>query len=289
MPTAGSGSKMRTAPRGVLSNGNVVVGTLIVVGVVLAALAAPWLSPGDPLLITGERLRSPSWAHPMGTDLLGRDVMSRVLYGARLSLGAAALAGLSVMSLGMLAGTAAGYFGGFVDSVIMRLVDVILALPGLVIAFAIAALLEPGILAVLVGLVSVWWVGFARVVRSMVIAVGGREYVTSARAAGASHARVILRHVMPNVTAPVLVLMALRMGRLILAVSGLSFLGLGPQPPTPEWGSMLNEARAGFPSYPHIMLAPGLALMTVVLGLNLLGDGLRDVLDRRGRHAFDTP
>ncbi len=254
----------------------------------LAALFAPWVAPADPLLITGDRLQGPSLAHLLGTDLLGRDVLSRVVHGARLSLGAGALAGVSVMTVGVLVGVVAGYLGGVIDSLLMRLAELVLALPGMILAFAIAAVLRPGITAVLVGLVSVWWASFSRVVRSLVLGLRTRDYITASRASGAGHARVIVRHVLPNVTSQVAVLMTLRMGRLVLAVGGLSFIGLGPQPPTPEWGAMLNEGRAAFPSYPHVMLAPGLALMTVVLGLNLLGDGLRDALDPRTGNLADA-
>ena len=267
--------------RRVAGNTNACVGAVVVAIAVLAAVLAPVVSPHDPLLITPDRLRSPSWDHLLGTDGLGRDVFSRVLHGGRLSLGAAALAAVLVMTIGVLVGTVAGYFGGAIDSVLMRLVDLILALPGLVVAFAVAGLFEPSILAVLVGLVSVWWVGYARIVRSMVLSVRGQPYVDASRALGAGHLRLVLRHVLPNIAPSVVVLLTLRVGRLILAVAGLSFLGLGAQPPTPEWGAMLNEFRAYFPTYPHLMLAPGLAVSFVVLGLNLLGDGLRDVLDPR--------
>lgn len=265
----------------ILRNPNACAGATIVLLSAAAALLAPLLSAHDPLRITGDRLRSPSWAHLLGTDNLGRDVLSRVLHGGRLSLGAAALATVLVMSIGVLVGTVAGHFGGIVDSVLMRVVDLILALPGLVVAFAIAGLFEPSIMAVLVGLVSVWWVGYARIVRSLVLSVRAQPYVEAGRALGAGNVRLIVRHVLPNIAPSVAVLVMLRMGRLILAVAGLSFLGLGAQPPTPEWGAMLNESRAYFPSYPHLMLAPGFAVSLVVLGLNLLGDGLRDVLDPR--------
>lgn len=260
---------------------NAAVGAAIVAVCALAALLAPVLAPQDPLLITGDRLRGPSWDHLLGTDGLGRDVLSRILHGARLSLGAAAVAGILVMSIGVLVGTVAGYFGGLVDRVLMRLVDLILALPGLVLTFAIAALFDPGLMAVLVGLVAVWWVGYARIVRSLVLSVREEVYVEAARSLGAGNLRVMVRHVLPNVMPSMVVMVTIRMGRLILAIAGLNFLGLGAQPPTPEWGAMLAEARPYFPSYPHLMLAPGLAVATVVLGLNLLGDGLRDILDTR--------
>jgi peptide/nickel transport system permease protein len=276
------GARRRLAGR-VLRSGNACVGGAIVLLAAGAALLAPLISPQDPLVITGERLRSPSWGHLLGTDGLGRDVLSRILHGGRLSLGAAALATALVMSIGVLVGTVAGHFGGKVDTVIMRVVDLVLALPGLVVAFAIAGLFEPSILAVLVGLVSVWWVGFARIVRGLVLSVRKQPYVEASSALGAGNVRLIRRHILPNIAPAVVVLVTQRMGRLILAVAGLSFLGLGAQPPTPEWGSMLNESRPYFPSYPHLMLAPGMAVSFVVLGLNLLGDGLRDVLDPRLR------
>lgn len=276
------GGRRRLAGR-VLRNGNACAGAVILVLACGAAVLAPLISPQDPLAITGERLRSPSWGHLLGTDGLGRDVLSRILHGGRLSLGAAALATALVMSIGVLVGTVAGHFGGKVDAVIMRVVDLILALPGLVVAFAIAGLFEPSVLAVLVGLVSVWWVGFARIVRGLVLSVREQPYVEASSALGAGSLRLIRRHILPNIAPAVIVLVTQRMGRLILAVAGLSFLGLGAQPPTPEWGSMLNESRPYFPSYPHLMLAPGMAVSFVVLGLNLLGDGLRDVLDPRLR------
>ena len=243
------------------------------------AVLAPALAPQDPLDISVDRLASPSWDHLLGTDWLGRDVLSRILYGARQSLGGAALAGALVLTIGVLVGTVAGYFGGWIDSVLMRLVDLILAVPGLVLAFAIAGLFEPGLMAVLLGIVALWWAQYARVVRSLVLQLREQEFVAAARAIGAGDGRLIFRHILPNVAPSVVVLLTVRLGRLILAIAGLNFLGLGVQAPTPEWAAMLNEARPYFPGFPHLMLAPGLAIGVVVFGMNLLGDGLRDVLD----------
>ncbi|MGQ0744888.1 MAG: ABC transporter permease [Acidimicrobiales bacterium] len=257
------------------------VGAAVVAGFALVAILAPALAPHDPLEITRDRLASPSFSHPLGTDVLGRDLLSRVIHGARASMGAAALAGVLVITIGVGVGTAAGVFGGWIDAVLMRLVDVLLALPGLVIAFAIAGLVEPSLWAVLLGLVSVWWVSYARIVRTLVIGVKDKAYISAARSAGAGRWRLIRRHVLPNVAPSIVVLATLRMGRLLLAIAGLSFLGLGAQPPTPEWGAMLNEARPAFPSFPHAFLAPGLAITGLVLGINLLGEGLRDALDPR--------
>lgn len=275
--------RRRGVLRVLLANRSACVGLAVVGAVVAMAALAPAIAPHDPLAISPNRLDGPSRAHLLGTDGLGRDLFSRVLFGARLSIGAAAVAAVLVMTIGVTVGTVAGYFGGLVDSALMRLVDLILAVPGLVLAFAIAGLFQPSLWAVLLGLVSVWWVGYARIVRSLVLSNRERDYVEAARALGAGDLRLILRHILPNVAPAVVVLLTLRMGQLILAIAGLNFLGLGARPPTPEWGAMLNEARPYFPSYAHLMLAPGLAISAVVLGLNLLGDGLRDMLDPRLR------
>jgi ABC-type dipeptide/oligopeptide/nickel transport system permease subunit len=265
--------------RRVLRDPNACVGAAVVLAAVVAAVLAPVLAPRDPLDISVDRLASPSWDHLLGTDWLGRDVLSRILYGARQSLGGAALAGVLVLTIGVLVGTVAGFFGGWVDAVLMRLVDLILAVPGLVLAFAIAGLFQPGLMAVLLGIVLLWWAQYARVVRSLVLQVREQEYVEAARASGARSSRLIRRHILPNVAPSVIVLVTVRLGRLLLAIAGLNFLGLGVQAPTPEWAAMLNEARPYFPAFPHLVLAPGLAIGLVVFGMNLLGDGLRDVLD----------
>lgn len=269
----------------VLHDRSAVLGGLVCGGYALAAIFAPVLAPSDPLLITDDRLRAPSRQHLLGTDELGRDMLSRIIFGSRVTLGAAAVATVLVMTIGLLVGILAGYFGGAVDAVLMRIVDVMLALPGMVLTLAIAGLFKPGLPAVMLGIVTVWWVGYARVVRSLVLIARGRSYIEGVKALGAGNGRIILRHVLPNVMPAVIVLVTLRMGRLILAIAGLSFIGLGAQPPTPEWGAMLSESRIYFPFMPHLMLAPGLTIAILVLGLNLLGDGLRDALDPRLRSA----
>ena len=276
-----------TAPsaRRLLRDPNLVVGALIVLTAAAAALLAPVLAPADPLDISPDRLARPSWDHLLGTDWLGRDVLSRILHGARQSLGGAALAGVLVLTIGVLVGTVAGFVGGWVDAVLMRLVDLVLAVPGLVLAFAIAGLFEPGLRAVLLGIVSLWWAQYARVVRSLVLQLREQPFVEAARAVGVGPGRIVARHILPNVAPSVIVLVTVRLGRLILAIAGLSFLGLGVQAPTPEWAAMLNEARPYFPAFPHLMVAPGLAIGLVVFGMNLLGDGLRDVLDPGMRPA----
>jgi peptide/nickel transport system permease protein len=205
------------------------------------------------------------------------------MFGARLSLGAAFLVAGLVTTLGVVVGTIAGFYRGIADALIMGVVDVILAFPALVLALAIAGLLTPGILTVALALVSVWWVSYARIIRGLVVSIREREFVAGARALGAGSAFIIRRHILPHVLAPVIVLVTLEMGSLILAISALNFLGLGAQPPTPEWGAMLNEGRAYFFSAPQLMLLPGAAITLVVLGFNLLGDGIRDALDPKLR------
>ena len=270
-----AGSALRRA----LRNPNACIGALLVLTAAMAAVLAPVVAPYDPLDISPERLASPSWDHLLGTDGLGRDVLSRILYGGRQSLGGAALAGVLVLTIGVLVGTCAGFFGGWVDAVLMRLVDLILAVPGLVLAFAIAGLFQPGLMAVLLGIVTLWWAQYARVVRSLVLQLREQQFIEAARAIGADNARLVFRHILPNVAPAMIVLVTVRLGRLILAIAGLNFLGLGVQAPTPEWAAMLNEARPYFPTFPHLMLAPGLAIGLVVFGMNLLGDAFRDLLD----------
>jgi peptide/nickel transport system permease protein len=260
------------------------VGFGIIGTATLAALAAPWLAPADPAAVQpAAALQPPSPAHPLGTDNLGRDLLSRLLYGARPSLLTAAVASFLTMTIGVLVGTISGYCGGRIDNVTMRVVDVLLAFPSLILALAITGILGPGLLHVMIGMVSVWWVGYARIVRGMVLSIKERQFVEAARALGASTPRVLYRHILPNVIPPVIVLATLDLGGLVLAISGLNFLGLGVQPPAPEWGAMLNEGRPFLMTAPQLMLYPGLAISLVVIGFNLLGDALRDALDPRLR------
>ncbi|MDP9023058.1 MAG: ABC transporter permease subunit [Actinomycetota bacterium] len=257
-------------------------GLVIIAVFAVGAVAAPLLAPHDPNVVdAASRLSGPSAAHPLGTDHLGRDLLSRMLLGSRWSLGTAALATCMVMTIGVGIGTLAGYYGGAVGSIVMRVVDVLLAFPSLILALAVVGTLGPGIRNVIIGLVVIWWVDYARIVRGMVLTLREREFVVAARALGATDRHLVVRHLLPNVVPPVAVLASLEMGTLILAISGLSFLGLGVQPPTPEWGAMLNEGRPFLQSAPLLMVYPGLAISLVVLGFNLLGDGLRDVLDTR--------
>lgn len=269
--------------RGLWRDPSAITGLVIVAVFAIVALLAPWLAPHDPLEIVGPGRQGPGPDHLLGTDAIGRDFLSRLMHGARLSLGSATIAAMLVMTLGVLFGTVAGYYGGVVDAVVMRLVDVILAFPGIILALAIAGLFRPGLLTVMVGLVTVWWVGYARIIRGLVLSVRERDFVTGARALGAGDLRILARHVLPHVLPPVVVLITIEMGSLVLAIAGLNFLGLGAQPPTPEWGAMLNEGRGYFTSDFRMIVAPGTAITLVVLGFNLLGDGLRDVLDPKTR------
>lgn len=257
-------------------------GAVIVLVFVVAALAAPLIASHDPTEVDARAiLAQPSAEHWLGTDNLGRDIFSRLVYGARWSLGASALATAAIVLVGITVGVIAGYVGGLADDLLMRVVDVLLAFPSLVLALAIVGTLGPSLQNVMIGMVAVWWVDYARVMRGMTVAMKEREFVGAAHCIGASSPRVMLRHVLPNVIPSVIVLATLELGGLILAISGLSFLGLGAQPPTPEWGTMLNDGRSFFQRAPQLMLYPGLAITIVVVGCNLVGDGLRDALDPR--------
>jgi len=259
-----------------------VVGLVIIVLLAALALAAPLIAPHDPATQhLHERLAEPNLTFPLGTDNLGRCLLSRLLYGARVSLTAATTASVLVLLIGVSVGAIAGYAGGWVDMAIMRLVDLLLAFPLLVLALAITGFIGVGMGSVLVGVVSVWWASYARIVRGLVLSLRERPFVEAARAMGASPARIVIRHLLPNVLPPIIVLATLEMGSLLLVISGLNFLGLGVQPPTPEWGAMLNDGRPFLRSAPQLMIYPGLAISLAVMGFNLLGDGLRDRLDPR--------
>ena len=250
---------------------------------VVLALAAPALAPHDPTAVdAARRLEGPSLQYPLGTDNLGRDLLSRLLFGSRWSLSTVALATALIMSIGVTVGAAAGYYGGLLDDFLMRIVDVLLAFPSLVLALAIAGMLGPGILSVMVALVSVWWASYARIVRGMVLGIRERHFIEAARSLGAGNGHIIRRHILPNILPPVVILATVEMGELILAITALNFLGLGAQPPAPEWGAMLSDGRPFLLTAPQLMIYPGLAITLVVIGFNLLGDGLRDVLDPRG-------
>ena len=257
-----------------------VLGLAIVVVAVTGGIAAPVLAPNDPTAVSLEdRLLSPDREFPLGTDHLGRDELSRLLYGARTTLRTAAVVLAVVFAIALTVGTLSGYYGGWLDTILMSLVDLVLAFPGLILAVAIAGTLGPSLINVMIAMAAVWWAGYARLVRGMVLSLRSREFVEAARAVGAGDRRIMVFHIWRNILGPVIVLATLDMGWIILGISGLNFLGLGAQPPTPEWGAMLNDGRPFLQSAPQMMLYPGTAIFLVVLGFNLLGDGLRDVLD----------
>jgi ABC-type dipeptide/oligopeptide/nickel transport system permease subunit len=226
-------------------------------------------------------LRGPSDGFLLGSDAQGRDVLSRVMYGARLSLAVGLISQSIALSLGVTLGLIAGYYGRWVDSVVMRVADVTLAFPSLLLLIAIAAALKPSLPTVFVVIGIVGWAGMARLVRGQVLVARELEYVQAARALGSSDARIIARHLLPNVVAPVIVAATLGIGGAIMAEAALSFIGLGAQPPTPSWGAMVAEGRDLLRVAPWVSLVPGIAIGLAVLGLNLLGDGLRDALDVR--------
>ena len=261
-----------------------VVGMAIVGVYAAVALFAGVLAPYDPA--DGDvlaRLRPPSAQHLLGTDELGRDILSRLVFGARVSLVIQATAAALAMVVGVVWGLGAGYCGGWVDEISMRVIDVLLAFPSILLAIAIVAVVGTGLanIIVAVGIASV--PQFARLVRGVVLDLRHAEFVDAARAIGEPDASIVFRYIMPGTLVPVIVLTSLRMATVLLAAAGLNFLGLGVQPPTPEWGAMLSNARDYMFSAPHVTTFPGLAITAVVIGFNLLGDGLRDALDPRMR------
>jgi ABC-type dipeptide/oligopeptide/nickel transport system permease subunit len=257
-------------------------GLAVVVAVGLAALAAPLLAPGDPYHgQLAAALQAPSRAFLLGTDAQGRDVLSRVLFGARLSLAVGLSSQLIALALGLVLGLAAGFYGRAVDAVVMRAADVTLAFPSLLLLIAVAAAVKPSLPVVCVVIGVVGWAGMARLVRGQVLVVRRLDYVHAARALGASDARLATRHVLPNVLGPVIVAATLGVGGAIMAEAALSFVGLGAPPPTPSWGAMVAEGRDLLRVAPWVPLFPGLAIGVTVLGVNLVGDGLRDALDIR--------
>lgn len=268
--------------RRLLRNPAAVAGGIVVILLFVVALAAPQIAPYDPILQDlSSSLLPPSPQHLAGTDVHGRDIFSRVIHGTGISLRIGFLGMLLGCVLGVTLGLAAGFYGGHIDMLIMRLLDLQLAFPGLLLAICIIAIIGPGLenVIVAVGIFSV--PTFARVTRGQVLLLKQQEYVLAARAVGAQNGHIILRHMLPNALAPILVLATLRIATAILTAASLSFLGLGAQPPIPEWGAMLSDGRSYLVTAPHVATIPGLAILIMVLSFNLLGDGLRDALDPR--------
>ncbi len=269
----GPGARLLRHPSGRI--GGVLLG-LVLIG----AIFAPVLTPYDPVKITPElRLQGPSRAHPFGNDLYGRDTLTRVLYGGRISLGVGALSVGLALAVGGSIGAASGYWGGWFDATVMRLSDILLAFPAILLAIGLLAFLGGGFWNVVLAIAIVYTAPMARVARAAVLSVRHEEYVDAAGAIGARDGRIMRRHILPNAIAPLIVESTLRLALAILAEAALSFLGLGTQPPAPTWGQMIAEGRSvmTFSSWPAI--GPGLAITTTVLGFNLLGDGIRDSLD----------
>jgi peptide/nickel transport system permease protein len=270
----------RALARELVANRTALVGLIILVVVFALALAAPLIAPYDPnAQDVYNQFKPPSLHHLLGTDQFGRDEFSRLLFGARVSLFTSAGVGVAILAIGVVVGTISGFVGGFLDGVTMRVVDVLLAFPSLLLALAVAGTLGPGLFHLAIAMTAVWWVDYARLVRGLVLEVKERPFIESARALGVPDRRIALRHIVPNIASPVIVLATLQTARLLLALAALSFLGLGVAPPTAEWGAMLNDGKDFLYTAPQLMLYPGLAITIAALGFNLLGDGLRDVLD----------
>lgn len=254
-------------------------------GTVLVAVLAPLLPLQDPTdLDLQNRLIPPSKEYLLGTDHLGRDELSRLVYGARTTLMMSGVSLLIIMGIASIVGALSGYYGGWLDTGLMMVVDLLLAFPSLILGIAVAGILGPSLINLMIAISVVWWASHARVIRGMVLSARQRDYVEAARSIGAGDGRIMVVHIARNIIGPFVVLATLDMGWIILGIAGLSFLGLGAQPPTPEWGAMLNDSRSYMQTSPGLLLAPGVAIFLLVLGFNLLGDGLRDMLDPTTYH-----
>jgi peptide/nickel transport system permease protein len=271
--------------RRLLRNRLLLVWGIILLAMILAAAFAPAVAPSDPLEQSNDLLVGPSRVHLFGTDELGRDVFSRVIYGARISLSVGLVAVVIATVIGTTIGLISGLAGGVVDNITMRVIDILLAFPGIILAILIMATLGPSLVNVMiaVGLSAIPW--YARTARASTLVVKEYDYILATRAVGAGPVRIMFRHVLPNVLTPVIVLSTIGIGGAILAISGLSYIGLGAQPPSPEWGSMLNQARLYMQRAWWITTFPGIAIVMAVMSINLIGDALRDALDPRLRNV----
>ena len=261
-----------------------VFGVLFVIFLIMLALFSPWIAPYDPV-DSNLRLRGapPSSEHWLGNDDIGRDILSRLIYGTRIALIVGLGATTIAVMIGVLVGATAGYFGGKVDFLLSRLVDALMAFPILALLLTLSSIFGPSLRNVVIVIGVTFWASYARVIRAEVLSLRERDYVLAARASGATNRRIILRHIVPNAIGPVIILASLAIGSVIIFESALSFLGMGIQRPTPSWGTMLSDGREYIRNYPHIAIAPGLAIAFTVLAFNLIGDGLRDALDPRER------
>lgn len=269
------------------SNRLSMIGLTILIFIVIIALLAPVIVP-YPEDATGktnvtERLEAPSANHLFGTDKVGRDIFSRVLMGTGLALQVGTIIIILATTIGVTVGAVAGYFGGWVDDGLMRITDIFLTVPALVLAIAISAALGKGIVNTMIGISLVWWPGFARLTRSLVLSLREEPFVEAAYGIGASNMRILFRHILPNAVSPIIIKMTTDFGFAVLTAAAMGFIGLGAQPPTPEWGAMINDGRRFFPDEWWIATFPGIAIWLLVFSWNLIGDGLRDVLDPRAR------
>lgn len=263
-----------------IGNRMATIGASVILFFILVAISAPLLAPHDPTAAdAAARLKKPSLRHPLGTDRSGRDMLSRIIYGSRLSLQVGIVAVGIAIIIGSSLGLLAGYYGGWLDNIVMRLMDIMLAFPSILLAIVVVAALGPNLFNAMIAVSVVSIPAYARILRASVLTVKEREYVLAAKALGASNLRIITTAVLPNCLAPLIVQATIGMGTAILDAAGLSFLGLGAQPPTPEWGAMLNENFWSMRVAPWTVTTPGVAILLVVLGFNLLGDGLRDIMD----------
>ncbi|MGO4705923.1 ABC transporter permease [Microvirga sp. 2MCAF38] len=267
----------------VLSNASLTVGLAIIAIIIVLALFADWIAPFDPLHVGPlARYQSPfSGWHILGTDELGRDILSRLIYGARFALLVAILPTVIALLIGGAIGLSAGYIGGVWDSVVMRVFDVMFAFPGILLALGISAALGPGLSSMIIAMIVVTIPAFGRIVRGVALGIKEELYIEAARTLGYSHTRIALRHILPNVLGPAVVYGTLQTGRNVILSASLSFLGLGPQPPTPEWGQMLSSGRTAIATAAHVATIPGLAIVFLAVGFNLIGDAARDMLDPR--------
>jgi len=266
------------------ANRAALIGLVFIILIVLMAVFAEQIAPYDPLkIVSGKRGVGPSSDHPLGWDHVGRDLLSRLIFGSRVALTVGLLASAVAVVIGVIIGATAGYFGGWVDAVLMRLTDTLMAFPLIALLIVLAAVLGPSLVTMLVVIGTTTWSRYARVVRADVMSLKEQEFIVAARALGVRDVRIIRQHILPNVLAPVIVLATLGVGGIIILAAALSFLGLGIQPPNPSWGGTLADGRAFITLYPHISIAPGIMIFFTVLAFNLFGDGLRDALDPRQR------
>lgn len=256
------------------------LGLVIILVFLFVGLFAPYIAPNDPEKIDlTQKICYPNKKYPLGTDHLGRCIFSRIIYGAKISLLSSSAVLILILFISLPLGTISGYYGGNIDNCIMGIIDIFMAFTSILLAIVTAGILGPSLANTMMALAAVWWVKYVRFIRSLVLSIKEKDFIMAAKASGTSSIKIILRHIIPNIISQIIVLATLDIGNIILSISGLSFLGLGAQPPTSEWGVMLNDSRTYFQLAPRLMLIPGIAITIITMAFNFLGDGLRDVLD----------